>query len=197
MPSTLRTSFAAAGLLACAGSLLAAPAFARDAQWVVVQQAPAVVAPAPVYGRDGDRYDQGGWRHDTWRRDNWHDARHEGTRRDGRAPDIVDLTPLPGERVGERYRMTVSARFNDDASGIDPASVRLRIDGQDVTGAARVGDDEVRLRDNLFPGRHVAEVIVRDRAGNTARRSWQFDVADRGGRGWREGDGGGYRRSGW
>jgi hypothetical protein len=30
--------------------------------------------------------------------------------------------------------------------------------------------------ENLRPGRHVAEVMVRDRAGNLARRTWAFDV---------------------
>jgi hypothetical protein len=38
----------------------------------------------------------------------------------------------------------------------------------------------VRFYNNLFPGRHLAEVVVSDRAGNTARRSWHFHVADRG-----------------
>ncbi|MEJ8836386.1 hypothetical protein [Ramlibacter sp. AN1133] len=183
MQSTLRKPFVAAGLLlSCAAALLAQPAIAREQQWVV--QAPAPVAPAIVAG-DRDRDGHDGWRHG-WR---------DGWRRDERAPSIVDLSPLPGERVGERYRMTVSARFADHASGVDPASVRLRIDGRDVTAASRVDDDEVRFHNNLFPGRHVAEVIVRDRAGNTARRSWQFDVVDRDRHGY--GDGDGYRRSGW
>jgi hypothetical protein len=163
MQSTLRKPFAAAALLLCSGAaLLAQPAFARDVQWVV--EAPAAVAADPL--REHDRDD-----HDGWRR---------GWRRDERAPRIVDLTPLPGERVGERRRTTVSARFADRASGVDLASVRLLIDGRDVTAVSRIDEDEVRFHNNLFPGRHVAEVIVRDRAGNTARRSWQFEVADHG-----------------
>lgn len=190
MQSTLRKPFVAAGLLlSCAAALLAQPAFARDPQWVV--QAPAPVAPTVVYGGDHDRDDHDGWRH------GWRDGWRDGWRRDERAPSIIDLSPLPGERVGERYRMTVSARFADHFSGVDPASVRLRIDGRDVTAASRVDDDEVRFHNNLFPGRHVAEVIVRDRAGNTARRSWQFDVVDRDRLGYGDGDGDGYRRSGW
>jgi hypothetical protein len=178
MQSTLRQSLAAAALLAGA-ALLAQPAFARGPDWVVVQ-APAAVAPASARDHDHDRDGRGerdareGWRH--------------GAHRDERAPDIGDLTPLPGQRMGERLRMTVSARFSDDASGIDPASVRLHIDGRDVTSSARIEDDAVRFHNNLFPGRHVAEVIVRDRAGNTARRSWQFDVVDRDRDGYREDD---------
>ena len=164
MQSILRNPTLAAGLLlSCGAALLAQPAHARDQPWVV--QAPAAAAPAPGYGNERGWDEREGWRHGGWRRDE-------------RPPVIMDLTPLPGERVGERYRMTVSARFADRFSGVDPASVRLRIDGRDVTGAARVDEDEVRFHNNLFPGRHVAEVVVRDRAGNTARRSWQFQVAD-------------------
>jgi hypothetical protein len=195
MQSTLRKPLAAAALL-CSAALLAQPALARDPQWVVVQ-APAVVAPAPVQLRDHDRDEHDGWRRDD--QDGWRRGWRDGWRRDERAPTIIDLTPLPGERVGERYRMTVSARFADHASGVDPASVRLRIDGRDVTAASRVDDDEVRFHNNLFPGRHVAEVIVRDRAGNTARRAWQFDVAERGRDRYRDDEGYGYggRWGGW
>lgn len=201
---SLRKPLAAAVLLSSAAALVSQPALAGEPRWVV--HGPAVVSPAPAptpgYGRDhdrnghdrfdGDRDDRDGARHG-WR--DW--------RRDERPPTIGDLTPLPGERVGERYRMTVSARFSDYAAGIDPASVRLRIDGRDVTGASRIGPDEVRFHNNLFPGRHLAEVVVRDRAGNTARRSWQFDVVDRGRDDYRDdyrdgyGDGYGYGAGRW
>jgi hypothetical protein len=159
MQSNLRKPFAAAVLMSSA-VLLAQPALARE-QHVVVQ-APAVIPAVVVAQRDGD--------HDNWRR---------GWRRDERAPVISALTPVPGDRTGDRRRTEVSARFSDHFSGIDEASVRLRIDGRDVTPYARIDGDEVRIRENLAPGRHLAEVMVRDRAGNLARRSWQFDVVDR------------------
>jgi hypothetical protein len=181
MQSTLRKPFVTAGLLlSCAAALLAQPAMARDAS---VSQALAVVAQAP--GRDHD-HDHDGHAEDRHEhdRDGWRHA----LQRDERAPRIKDLTPLPGEHVGERQRMVVSARFSDEASGVDPASVHLRIDGRDVTSSSRILADEVRFHNNLFPGRHVAEVIVRDRAGNTARRSWQFNVVDRGRNGDRDDD---------
>jgi hypothetical protein len=155
MQSTLRTSFAAAALVACTAGLLAQPAFARD--------------------------------HDGWR---------DGWRRDAVAPAIVDLTPQPGQGVdvGGNKLMIVSARFTDHDSGIDTGSVRLRVDGIDVTGQSGVDEDEIRFMNRLVPGRHVAEVIVRDQAGNTARRSWQFDVAGAGGYGYGDDQG---RRGGW
>jgi hypothetical protein len=133
---------------------------------------------------------------DAWRGHDHDRGQHTG-QRDERAPFIHELSPRPGERVGEQLRMTVGARFGDNASGVDPASVRLRIDGRDVTAASRVLGDEVRFHNNLFPGRHVAEVVVRDRAGNTARRSWQFDVVDRDHRRHDDRDDDGYGHRGW
>jgi hypothetical protein len=106
-----------------------------------------------VRGRDDDRWD-----------------------RDERPPVISDLTPDHGARIDERGRTRISARFSDDGAGIDPASVRLRVDGRDVTGEARIEGDAVRFRDDLALGRHSAELVVRDRAGNVARRVWNFDV---------------------
>jgi hypothetical protein len=102
-----------------------------------------------------------------------------GPRRDDRAPVVTGLTPSHGDRVGDRRDTRIAARLADEGSGIDPRSVTLRVDGRDVTRRARVDNDEVSYREDLRPGRHVAEVVVRDRAGNTTRRAWSFDVVDR------------------
>lgn len=105
-------------------------------------------------------------------------------RRDDRAPQISDLSPRQGERVSERGRTEVTARVSDIGSGVDEDGVTLRIDGRDVSNRTRVHDGEVRYRDDLRPGRHVAELVVRDRAGNTTRRTWSFDVVDHDRYGW-------------
>lgn len=107
-------------------------------------------------------------------REGWRFAR----RHDEQAPQISDLTPIEGSRTQERGWTEVSARFEDRRSGIDPSSVRIRIDGKDVTRYARIEGDEVRVRGDLDRGRHVAEVTVRDRAGNVASRTWSFDVRE-------------------
>lgn len=95
---------------------------------------------------------------------------------DHRAPRISDVTPSNGERVSERGRTHISARIQDQGSGIDYRSINLRVDGRDVTARTRVDNDEVRFREDLAPGRHVAELTVRDRAGNATRQTWSFDV---------------------
>jgi len=95
---------------------------------------------------------------------------------DRRAPQIFDLTPSRGERTSERGLTRISARFQDDRAGVDLRSVRLRVDGRNVTGRARIDASDIRYAENLRPGRHVAELLVRDRAGNLARRAWNFEV---------------------
>lgn len=105
-------------------------------------------------------------------------ARDHRSHRDVRDPVITDVTPDHRDRVGDRGRTQVAARFHDAESGV--ASVRLRLNGRDVTHASRIAGNQIRYRDDLRPGRYVAEVVVRDRAGNTSRRTWQFAVTDRG-----------------
>ena len=100
--------------------------------------------------------------------------------RDERSPVIGNLTPDNGARVGERGRIQIAASLADDGgSGVDPQSVRIRLDGADVTREARVDANEVRYREDLPPGRHTVEVSVRDHAGNSSTKSWAFDVVDR------------------
>jgi hypothetical protein len=96
--------------------------------------------------------------------------------RDERAPQITELTPANGERVAERGRTHLRAHLSDEGSGIDPASVRLRLNGRDVTADARVTPEELHYRADLDPGRYTAELTVRDQAGNASTKSWSFDV---------------------
>lgn len=103
-----------------------------------------------------------------------HGYRHH---RDQRPPQIVDVTPDQGDRVDDRGRTRITARVVDYGSGVQ--SVALRLDGRDVSHRVRFDGQDVRYRDDLAPGRHVAELAVRDRAGNVTRHSWSFVVVDR------------------
>lgn len=97
-------------------------------------------------------------------------------RRDEQAPRVTQLAPSDGARVAERGRTFIQARLSDDGSGVDPASVRLLVDGLDVTRNARITADEIGYREELGRGRHSAELVVRDRAGNVTRTAWTFQV---------------------
>ena len=111
-------------------------------------------------------------------RDDFHGHGPRVEQRDRTAPSIFDVTPNQGARVSERGLTRISARFNDDRSGVDPRAVTLRVDGRDVTRHANVDGNDIRYADNLRPGRHAAELVVRDRAGNVSRRAWSFLVTD-------------------
>jgi hypothetical protein len=97
-------------------------------------------------------------------------------RRDHEAPRISELTPSNGARVGERGRTAIHARFDDNASGVDARSVRLLVDGLDVTSEARIRNDELAYVERLGRGRHTAQLEVRDHAGNASRTAWSFRV---------------------
>lgn len=101
--------------------------------------------------------------------------------RDDDAPIISALVPAEGARVSEAGRTRISAKIEDGGHGVDPASIRMRIGGRDVSRDARFADGELRYSENLPAGRHTAELTVRDQAGNTATKSWSFEVVDRAG----------------
>lgn len=101
---------------------------------------------------------------------------HRIVQTDHRAPRVDVVTPRNGARIGDHGRTSIAAFLSDDRSGVDPASVRLRVDGRDVTRFARVTPREVRVSEDLRPGRHVAQLQLRDRAGNATRTAWTFDV---------------------
>jgi hypothetical protein len=94
-------------------------------------------------------------------------------------PEILALSPSQGERISERGWTRISAQVADRGTGV--ASVNLQVDGRDVSERTRFNGSEVHYAENLQPGRHVAELAVRDRAGNVTRQAWSFFVvADNG-----------------
>lgn len=104
------------------------------------------------------------------------DRDHGRSRRDARAPQITDVTPGNGHRVDERDRTLVTARLSDAGTGVDTNSVRLLVDGLDVTRNAHITADAIAYRERLGNGQHRAELVVRDRAGNVSRTAWTFRV---------------------
>lgn len=133
----------------------------------------AAPQPSPWQPEELARMDRGD------RRDRMVPERERTADRDDRPPQINDLSPGNGERVGERGRVHISASIADEGSGLDLSAVRMRINGEDVSHGLRVTPDAVHLRDNLPPGRHTVEVRVADHARNTTTKTWSFDVVAR------------------
>ncbi|MBK8284190.1 MAG: hypothetical protein IPK97_04580 [Ahniella sp.] len=93
------------------------------------------------------------------------------------APQIHGFAPVDGLAYDEDNPVQVRADFSDVGAGIDPAQVRLFIDGQDVSTTASATDNSVSLvRDDLTNGRHTIRLAITDRAGNTTEveRWFQF-----------------------
>jgi hypothetical protein len=99
---------------------------------------------------------------------------------DNRPPHLVNMTPRDGDTVAGGPPVNISATFQDrGGSGVDPASVQVLVSGRNVTREADIGRDSFSFRGVLPPGRHSVEVTARDRAGNTVRQGWSFDVVVR------------------
>lgn len=182
MKATLRSPAAAAAMLLASlgAALVAQPAAAQSSYGYGYGYAQPRYS-QPGYAQPGYAYSQPTYPQPAvvaqpdFRGDHDH-GEHRRFARDNRGPWIGDITASQGGRG----RIRIAARFGDRDSGVDPASVVLLVDGRDVTHHARVDDGDIRYAEHLHSGRHVAELVVRDRAGNATRRAWTFDVAERG-----------------
>ena len=99
-------------------------------------------------------------------------------------PIIGSLTPDDRATVTVR-RPTISASFDDSVgSGIDPQSIRMTVDGRDVTPDASINSNEISYTPSVgfSPGRHDVRVTASDMSGNQVSKAWSFRVGADGGR---------------
>ena len=92
--------------------------------------------------------------------------------------EVLALSPEPGERVPEEA-VLVAASFVDRGAELDPGSVRVEVDGRDVTPEAEVSAEVVtwRPRQALPPGLHRVTVTARTRGGAAIPpATWAFKV---------------------
>jgi hypothetical protein len=90
-------------------------------------------------------------------------------------PRLRDRLPGPDAHV-DSPRPNISAVFDEDASGIDLASVRLVVDGHNVTPDATVTKDFISYTPTtpLPGGVQTVQLTAVDRAGNRVETSWRF-----------------------
>ena len=93
------------------------------------------------------------------------------------APTITNLMPANGSTVSTGTP-TIGADYSDVLSGIDVASVTIRLGGSDVTDDATVTASGVSYVPTvaLADGSYTVEVSVQDRVGNPATETWSFTV---------------------
>lgn len=90
-------------------------------------------------------------------------------------PTIDDVEPSDASEVTER-KPTISARLQDE-SGIDFASVKLRVDGKEKK--VKRDGDTIRWRAGgigLSRREHTVRLEVSDTKGNGATREWRFSI---------------------
>lgn len=102
--------------------------------------------------------------------------------RDASAPVITQIEPphealLPYNPIAgtTTTRVNVRAAYRDERA-VDVRSIKLVVDGRDVTAQATVGDTTTSFTADFEPGKHVVLIEVRDGAGNKASRAWQFTI---------------------
>jgi len=102
---------------------------------------------------------------------------HFTTRTD---PTITQLVPH-GDLPPDQSRPTLSGTFEDIGSGIDPDSVRVLLDGYNVTDQAQITGSGFQLQPiaDLADGEHVVSVELADHAGNAALDGARFLIGAR------------------
>ncbi|HVE90523.1 MAG TPA: Ig-like domain-containing protein [Burkholderiaceae bacterium] len=96
---------------------------------------------------------------------------------DAKPPTVRNLAPANNEVVASNP-VSVSGTFDDRGGvGIDPKTVKLMIDGQDVTRNASITTQFFTWRGDLRPGTHQVEVTGADVAGNAMQQTWMFSMA--------------------
>lgn len=97
---------------------------------------------------------------------------------DREPPVVRNVQPKEGDLVWMTPRFVISGTFEDGAgAGVDPRTVRILVDGRDVTSSADITPQFFSYRPRNLPvGAHRVEVSARDYAGNAMRSAWSFQT---------------------
>ena len=98
---------------------------------------------------------------------------------DSTPPEIANPQPPDGATVGEA-RPLFSAVLKDADSGVNTASVKMEVDGLDVTSKATILPIKVWYTPDqpLAAGEHRAAVKAKDNQGNEGSLEWSFLVRE-------------------
>ncbi len=91
-------------------------------------------------------------------------------------PLISGVNPAEGS-VLDTSAPVVSAGFQDTESGVNPASIQILLDGEDVTSQANATETGFNFISGfLADGAHVLFISVSDNAGNNAQATVNFTI---------------------
>ena len=95
---------------------------------------------------------------------------------DAKPPVLRNPSPRDGESIPPG-QISITGTFDDSGGvGVDPQSVRVLVDGRDVTGNSTITPQFFTYRADPGPGSHQVQVNARDMSGNEMRHSWRFTV---------------------
>lgn len=92
--------------------------------------------------------------------------------KDSSPPEILSFSPGNGTALNITQQVIV-VRYGDPLSGIDAASARLLLDGQEIAASSN-SSDLVSPPLNLSEGNYRVSVFVKDNAGNSVWANWSF-----------------------
>ncbi|WP_460293720.1 Ig-like domain-containing protein [Clostridium tertium] len=98
---------------------------------------------------------------------------------DKTGPIVNDLKPSNGQNIGNLRRPEISATFQDE-SGIDMNSIKLSLDGKDVSGNIAKDSQTVKysVEEDLADGAHTVVLEVKDSLENSTTQEWKFTVGE-------------------
>jgi len=93
------------------------------------------------------------------------------------APSVEDERPGSGSLIGSQYP-SIYARFAGGSSAIDPGSVRITVDGNDVTGSSTISSAYVSYTPTspLQTGEHSVSITGTADDGTPFSSSWSFRI---------------------
>lgn len=92
-------------------------------------------------------------------------------------PSIQDERPAYGSLIGSEYP-SIYARFSGGSSAVNPGSVRITVDGEDVTGSSTISSAYVSYTPTspLPTGQHTVSIAGTTDDGTPVSSSWSFRV---------------------
>jgi hypothetical protein len=107
----------------------------------------------------------------------WNFVVDVGFSQDTQPPAIQSISPAQNETVNN-LTPEIVVTYTDELSGIDTSSVRLIVNGTDVTALSDVDSFQLIYLpgEEMAEGKVTAKLALRDIAGNNVYRTWEFTI---------------------
>jgi len=103
-------------------------------------------------------------------------------RKDELKPELQVLSPMEGS-TAESARPVITVSFEDVDSGVDTASLLLKIDGSIIKDSRDIQVFDTLMSyvpaADLAEGSHEAVVVIKDKSGNPSSVKWSFSVSSK------------------